>query len=185
MEEWKTIDGFENYEVSNNGIVRSIDRIVKRNGVDTKICGKTLKPSYVNGYARVTLYNGNRKAHKQLFIHRLVAMMFIPNPNNFPYINHKDENKMNNNYCNLEWCTAKYNSNYGTAISRRVNHQDWQSIADKQSIPVIMRNDNGEVIKRYKSMSDAIKDGHKVSGISKCCNGYLIRYHGYKWEIDN
>ena len=185
MEEWRTIDGFENYEVSNKGNVRSKDRVVKRRGVDTKLKGMPLKESHVNGYVRVTLYNGNRKAHKQIFIHRLVATMFVPNPDNLPYINHKDENKLNNDYRNLEWCTAEYNSNYGTSIARRVAHQDWQSIADKQSIAVVMKDLNGNVIKKYKSMSSAKVDGHNVTGISRCCKGKLATYHGFNWEYDN
>ena len=185
MEEWKTIDGFENYEVNNKGVVRSKDRIVKRNGVDTRISGKTLKTNCVKGYARVTIYNGNRKAHKQFFVHRLVAMMFIPNPDNLPYINHKDENKLNNDYRNLEWCTAKYNSNYGTSIHRRVAHQDWQSIADKQSIAVVMKDLDGKVVKRYKSLSSAKIDNHNVAGISRCCKGKLKTYHGYIWEYED
>ena len=67
-------------------------------------------------YKRVNLCI-NGVGHKKT-IHRLVAEAFIPNPNNYPCINHKDENKENNNANNLEWCTYKYNSNYGTCRER-------------------------------------------------------------------
>jgi hypothetical protein len=68
------------------------------------------------GYKRVYLCKGN--GGKLLAIHRLVAMSYIPNPDNLPQINHKDENKENNAVNNLEWCTNKYNSNYGTRNER-------------------------------------------------------------------
>ena len=68
------------------------------------------------GYAYVVLCKNN-KTHLAT-IHRLVAEAFIPNYNNLPQINHKDENKLNNNINNLEWCTCKYNINYGTRTKR-------------------------------------------------------------------
>ena len=68
------------------------------------------------GYFDVHLYkNGNHKVFK---VHRLVAQAFIPNPNNLPEVNHKDENKSHNYLNNLEWCTSKYNQNYGTRNER-------------------------------------------------------------------
>lgn len=183
MEEWRTIKDFPNYEVSNFGNVRSVDRISARNGSPTRIKGNKLKHCIErNGYHFVTLYNGNRKKHKKISVHRLVAMAFVDNPNKLPYVNHKDETKGNNSTDNLEWCSAKYNSNYGTAIKRRVAHQDWNSIADKQSAPVICMTTDGELVKEYKSMSDATTDGYRVPGISKCCSGYLKTYKGLKWK---
>ena len=133
MEEWRKIEGYPNYEVSDIGNVRSLDREVIRKGNKTMLKGQILKPRLRNGYPSVTLYNGNRTEHRSFSVHRLVAEAFIDNPDGLPYINHKDEVKTNNNKDNLEWCTAKYNSNYGTSIKRRVEHQDWNSIADKQS----------------------------------------------------
>ena len=182
MEEWKTINGFENYEVSNYGNVRSKDRIAIRRGYKARIKGQYLKKTVSHGYPRVTLYKGDRHTFKQIFVHRLVAEHFIDNPNNLPYVNHKDENGTNNHVDNLEWCTAKYNSNYGTAIERRVKHQDWASIAEKQSIPVIRISKDGSEIVRYKSMMDADRTGFKVSGVSRCCGGYLKTYKGYIWK---
>ena len=186
MEEiWKKVKGNETYEVSNYGNVRSIDRYVSRNGCTVFIKGKLLEQSSVRGYKRVTLYYGSRNVKKQIFVHRLVAENFIENPNCHPYINHKDENKLNNCSDNLEWCTAKYNSNYGTSIKRRVEHQDWQSIADKQSKEVIQKDLNGNEIARYKSTMDAQRHGYNSPSVCKCCNGYLKTYKGYVFEYES
>lgn len=110
-EEWRDIDGYEDlYQVSNMGRVLSL----KFNHTENN--PKILKPIELLGYLVVNLYkDGKMKSFK---IHRLVAKAFIPNPDNLPEVNHKDENKFNNVVDNLEWCTTKYNINYGTAISR-------------------------------------------------------------------
>ena len=74
--------------------------------------GRKLKQTVKKGYCLVYLYNENGR--KCFLVHRLVATAFIPNPNNFPEVNHKDENPLNNCVENLEWCTPTYNCNYGT-----------------------------------------------------------------------
>lgn len=109
MEEWKEIPGYEGlYEVSNQGNVRN----VRRNTL--------LRLSKTNnGYKRVFLCKNGIKTGFQ--VHRLVAQSFIPNPLNLPQVNHKDEDKTNNNVDNLEWCSAKYNINFGTARIRSIN----------------------------------------------------------------
>ena len=100
--DWKSLAflGYPNYAVSNYGTVINIKR------------DKVLKPGVAGGYLRVVLCN-NGKMRNHL-IHRLVALAFISNPDNLPEVNHKDENKTNNCVWNLEWCTKKYNNNYGT-----------------------------------------------------------------------
>lgn len=115
IEEWRTIVGYEGlYEVSNTGQIRSFDRYVKySNGRIHLHKGKVLSPiKDKDGYLQVNLcYNG--KIH-QIKIHRLVAQAFLSNPDNLPYVNHKDEVKTNNSVDNLEWCDVKYNNNYGS-----------------------------------------------------------------------
>lgn len=103
----KDIPGYEGeYGVTIDGKVYSY----KRN--------KFMKPALgKQGYLYIHLQQGNKG--KKYKIHRLVAMTYISNPNNYPCINHKDENKLNNHVSNLEWCTYKYNTNYGTCIQRR------------------------------------------------------------------
>ena len=116
MEEWKSIPGYEGlYEVSNLGRVRSVERCDRFN---RKIVSKILKPNYVSGYLRVGMYKN--KTFKYYLIHRLVAQAFLPNPDNLPEVNHKDEDKSNNKVNNLEWCDRSYNMNYGTVQQRRI-----------------------------------------------------------------
>ena len=114
LEEWKDIKNYEGlYQISNFGNVKSLK---KKAGHSTR-CEKILKTHLdKDGYVYVTLCKNN-KTHLAT-IHRLIAEAFIPNPDNLPQINHKDEDKTNNNIDNLEWCTCKYNINYGTRTER-------------------------------------------------------------------
>ena len=114
IEEWRDIKGYEGiYQVSNLGNVCSLDRVIKHYPKDYFQEGKVLSPALSrNGYPMVILVNHNKRKTRN--VHRLVAEAFIPNPNNLPQVNHKDENKTNNCVDNLEWCTQKYNLNYGT-----------------------------------------------------------------------
>ena len=150
----------------------------------TKLKGSLLKQFEGRGYKRVALYNGNRKSRKQFSVHRLVANAFIPNPCGYQYINHKDENKLNNDVSNLEWCTAQYNSNYGTSITRRVAHQNWKSIADKQSKVVYQYDKNMNLIRTWKSTAECGRNGYNLSSVSRCCNGYLKTYKGFIWRYE-
>lgn len=110
MEElWKTIEECEDYQVSNFGRIKSF-KYDKENG-------KIMKPyKTTKGYLQIDLSLDGRKRENRLHlaVHRLVARAFIPNPENLPQVNHKDENKENNHVNNLEWCTNEYNSRYGT-----------------------------------------------------------------------
>lgn len=110
-EVWKDIKGYEGlYMVSSFGNVKSLN--YRRSGI-----AKNLKlKNTTNGYKAVILAKEGK--HKDRMVHRLVAEAFIPNPKNLPQVNHKDEDKHNNRVENLEWCTAKYNSNYGTGKER-------------------------------------------------------------------
>ena len=112
MEEiWKDIKGYEGlYQVSNLGRVKSFNYM---NTGKEKIKTPTLQKKYTmkqGGYLQTTLYKNNKS--KTVLVHRLVAEAFIPNPDNLPQVNHKDYNKTNNCVENLEWCSAKYNSNH-------------------------------------------------------------------------
>ena len=120
---WKDITGFEGlYQISNFGNVRVLDRICNsaiKNSNKVLRKGKLLKKYNKGGYYYAFLMKDSKRYYFR--INRLVAMAFIPNPNNLPYVNHKDENPLNNHVDNLEWCTAKYNCNYGTRNSKICN----------------------------------------------------------------
>ncbi len=111
-EEWRDIEGYEGlYQVSNLGRVKSFNYRGHKGNIGI------LKPR-LDGkkYETIALYKDGKP--KYVRIHRLVAQAFIPNPNNLPQVNHKDENKTNNDMKNLEWCTNEYNHNYGTRNKR-------------------------------------------------------------------
>lgn len=121
IEIWKSIKGYENiYEVSNIGNIRSLDRISFQNN---RLKGGSLNQcDNTNGYLYVDLYGTGKR--KKFGVHRLAAQAFIPNPNDLPQINHKDGDRYNNNVDNLEWCTSKYNNNYGDhAIKSSIAHK--------------------------------------------------------------
>lgn len=105
----KPVEGYEGlYWVTQTGEVTN---------ADGKVMKQYVKKGHATYYKKVALYKDGE--YKQLYVHRIVAKAFIPNPNNYPQVNHIDEDGTNNNAYNLEWCTHKYNVNYGTAKERR------------------------------------------------------------------
>ena len=145
-EEWRPVVGYEGlYEVSSYGRVRSLDRFYYRLHK-----GKVLSPTKDRyGYLTVTL-NCNGKS-KTIKIHRLVAQAFIENPDNLPQVNHKDEVKSNNCVDNLEWCSAKYNNNFGTRQERYRN-----TMLEKGHWSGLSREEYEK--KRYQENKDERKD---------------------------
>lgn len=171
---WKPIKGYENlYEVSDMGEIRSLDRISPcGKGRCHLFKSKVLTPSSNGkGYTFVRLAkNGINKKH---YIHRLVAEAFIDNGNNYPIINHKDENRANNKVDNLEWCTYKYNSNYGNIKNK---------IANKCSIEIIQIFPDGKE-KAWKSAREVERQlGINHSNITACCKKKTKTAGGYKWR---
>lgn len=178
QEEWRPVIGYETkYEVSSLGRVRSLTvRGFKR-------CSpRVLKPiRFKSGYYFVNLEGVHSKK-----VSRIVAEAFIPNPDNLPCVNHKDEDKTNNRVENLEWCTVKYNSNYGTRNARlsviMTNRAD-------MSKPVVQYTIDGSCIKTWESISEASRQlGINRKSIMRCCTfhkknktagGYVWRYTKY------
>lgn len=118
-EVWKPVACYEGrYEVSSHGRVKSCKRFREgKSGAPTLVAERLLVPSHDHsGYLKVCLRDGDRCANHS--VHQLVARAFIPNPNGYDQINHKDENKENNHVSNLEWCTQAYNNAYGTRMAR-------------------------------------------------------------------
>ena len=181
VEKWVNIENHPSYFISNFGRVFS------------KKSNKVMKNRVVskNGYQQITLDNS------QLLVHRLVAQAFIPNPDNLPCVNHKDENPGNNDVRNLEWCTYKYNSNYGTnpsrhskkMIDRYNNDPDWKSdcikrlaeIQKKKRKRVVQLDKFNNYLKTYESSYATEKDGHLSVHVCDCANGKRKTHHGYKW----
>lgn len=153
---WKEIKDYPCYMVSSRGRVKSI----KRN----KLKASTLQP---NGYLSVHLCNNG--VPKRFSIHRLVAQTFLPNPNNLPQVNHRNEIKTDNRVENLEWCTAKYNSNYGKRT-------------DKTRKPILQFDKQGNFLRSWKSITE-IKNttGLAVSNICRCCKCEHRTAGGYVW----
>lgn len=163
MEEtWKPVKGYEDrYSVSNTGKVKSLKTsklMCQRKGYD--------------GYMRVGLSINGKQKYK--FVHRLVAEAFIRNPHCYKEVNHKDEDKANNCISNLEWCTHKYNSNYGSRLDRMAN-------TNKE--PVLQFDKSGKFIARYSSQKEAMeKTGINCKHISCCCKGNRKTCGSYVWK---
>ena len=168
-EEWKDIANFEGlYQVSNLGRVKSLPKVGSggHNGV-------ILSPSKdKDGYLLVYLYaNRKRVACK---VHRLVAKAFIPNPDSFPQVNHKDEVKDNNCFTNLEWCSSSYNNSYGKGSINRAN---------SKRVPILQLDMNDNIIREFNSAKEVeFTLGFNSSNITNCCRGKYKNMYRYKWK---
>lgn len=189
MEEiWKDIQGYEGlYQVSNLGRVKSLGRSGKGCSLEDRV----LKPMINDdGYELVNLKSSNHIA-KWHSVHRLVAIHFIPNPNDYKEINHKDEIKNNNTVSNLEWCTRKYNVGYGTVKERQSINKRGQSNSWLNK-PVLQYSLDGKFIAEYNSTTQAAKELSQTLNkdwekIKKAINNQLRIYpngksYGYKWR---
>lgn len=171
-EEWRDIKGYEGlYQISSWGRVKSMNYLKT---------GKEKIRSLNNGKDGYLLINLSKNGESKRFrVHRLVAMAFIPNPDNLPEVNHKDENKLNNCVSNLEWCTAKYNQNYGTCRKRILE----KVINGKCSKTVLQCDLDGNIIAEYPSGKEVKRKlGFCNSLISMCCSGKYKYAYGYIWR---
>ena len=184
-EEWKIIeDTFGKYSVSNLGNVRINEHYTEITPSKVNPLGKAklYKQQQVKQYLNCSGYKivylqvskGNRIIRP---VHRLVAQAFIPNPNNLPFVNHKDETKCNNCVSNLEWCDPKYNANYGTR-NDRLRKSNGRKVAQYTL--------DGEFVKIWDSVSSiaqfyGIKTTAPISRVCRHVKGRLT-YKGYRWE---
>jgi len=193
-EEWKDIPKYEGlYQVSNLGRVRSIDRVVRtKSGKSKNLKGIILSPQYYkNGYRFVTLSkDGNTKGFS---IHRMVALSFIPNPENKPEVNHINENKNDNRASNLEWMSVRENRNYGTRIERGVAHRDQsgenngmygrKGSLNPNSRAILQFDLSGVFIREYESISIATEmTSSNPSSISKVARGRIKYTNSFIWR---
>lgn len=183
---WKPIEGFENYEVSNLGRIKALN--YNRTGRE-----QLLKPQKgKNGYLMVFLYKDGKK--KNYYVHRLVGNAFLPNENNLPMINHKDENKENNVILflengiesNLEWCDSKYNINYGSHNERCAKAISKALTNGKLSKKVFQFTLDGKFVREYPSANEIKREtGYSIGNICACCNGKRNKAYGFKWSFVN
>jgi hypothetical protein len=167
-ETWKPMVGFEGlYEVSNLGRIKSL----KRNSTS----GGIIKTHVNRGYEYFHPCKNGK--HRNMKVHRAVAEAFIPNPDNKPDVNHKDENPLNNRVDNLEWATKKENVNYGTRSERT---------AQKVRKAIVQFDMEGNRIQAWPS-SLAIERalGYAASNIRSCCNGIAKSAYGFVWKHES
>lgn len=170
-ERWIDITGYEGYyQVSDNGKIKSLSRKLGNNHILKECIKKTQIDKY--GYEKVLLYKNG--VFKNFSIHRLVAENFLEKTDSRKnVVNHKDENKLNNNFNNLEWCDEKYNYNYGTRIKRVAD-------SNKNKIIVTYQDNTFEV---WDSAIDFAREfGILQSNIIHCLKGRQKTYHGMKFE---
>lgn len=155
-EEWRLVPGFENkYYVSNLGRVKCTN--YKGTGAES-----LMQPNMHDGYMELAL--SSKEKTKTVKVHRLVAQLFIPNPNNYPVVNHKNEIRSDNRVENLEWCTQRYNCAYSNAYR------------------VVAINPLTKEEKEYISIQSTKLDGFNPSLVVKCCKGIRQTHGGYVWK---
>lgn len=189
-EVWKTIPHLgNNYAISNYGRLKSLAHTVRQSYMNrttktrTRIVRQTKsKYGYLSFRPMIDGKLGNER------IHRLVAIAFVPNPNNLPFVNHKDENKQNNMASNLEWCTAKYNSNYGTCQSRRA--KTLSAILTSKSEIINQYDLEGNFVRSFQGKRDIVEAGLCYETIRRCCkhsqktsDGYVYRFDGDDFSL--
>ena len=152
----RNINGYENYAISRFGEV-----------LNTKT-GKYLKPFFSPlGYLRVQLFRD--KVGKQVMVHRLVAEAYIPNPSNYPFVNHKDSDKQNNTLENLEWCTASQNTIHAINAGRHITGK-LRKLTPERIDEIIRLRRQGESTTRIA----------KVMNVSQSCIAQFINGKTYK-----
>ena len=174
-EVWRDVKGYEGlYQVSSDGRVKSLERtFIDKIGRERYVKERILKPAFNGrGYLFVNLYAGGKpKMHK---VHRLVCQSFHDNPDNKPQVNHINEIKTDNRSSNLEWATARENSNFGTRTERS---------GKAQSKPVAQYAQDGELIKIWPSVRGAErKTGFSHCYISQAANGKRKQAYGFIWK---
>ena len=182
-ERWMDIKGYEGlYRVSNFGRVLSVSKTFKtgkNHSIVRTYPDTIMSPSKTKkGYLRVNLFKEGRL--KAFQVHRLVAEAFIPNPNNYPEVNHINEVKDCNIVENLEWCTTRYNIEYSTGFSTIYN------AIEKTKRPVVQLTLADDYVKEWPSITEACKALRlNPANVCLCCNGKRNKCGNYKWKYKN
>ena len=175
---FKTIQGFEDYEINTSGVVRVKakqfkDQIGRMQNLPTRILAQQfVQGNRGHGYMTVALYqHRGDKRYKRCKAHRLVAQTFLDNPNNLPVVNHKDTNRLNNNVANLEWSTYSGNTLHAIEAGVMKNFN--------RSRVRCVETDEEYISAKQAALTLGGKDG---SSISKCLKGRQETAYGFHWE---
>lgn len=185
LERWVTIPDWDMYEISNLGRLRAKERVVRKGHNPYIRKAQLLKPvKDKHGYWTFNFKQDNRK--KNVKLHRLVAICFIPNPNNKPYVNHIDNNPANNRVDNLEWVTAKENTRW-SIVQGRMNRTDkWLENLHKAQEPTYkpvkaINIKTGETL-YFENLNQVREQGFQPSCVCNCCKHIRNTHKGYMWE---
>lgn len=186
--QWKDIKGYEGqYQVSNvGGMVKSLERVVQFGKQQRTIKERILK-QHIKGTCMYPQVNLTKKGKQHwVTVHRLVAEAWVPNPNNYKQINHKDEDVMNADASNLEWCNNSYNQNYGghsKRLSKTLKERYANGSIEKKGRPVLQYTKEGVFVAKYKSLKEAGRAVNRnSSNIAMVCNGVNKSAAGYVWQ---
>lgn len=183
MVKWKTIEGYEYYQVSDTGLVRSLARkVLSRPGVYVPIKGKILIPTTDSkGYLRVSLNKNGHKTTRK--VHRLVAQAFIPNPKHLPQVNHKNGIKADNRVDNLEWVTNAENQRHSYKVLGRQSPSKGRFGAKHWNVKVIQQYKNNVLIQEFFGTRDAArKTGINRWSILQSLTGRIPGVCGFQWK---
>lgn len=181
---WKDIVNYEGlYAVSNKGRVKSLERDIPTSNRIIHKSAQILTPILDNnGYHKVQLSDQNKNPKRQgFFIHRLVALAFIDNPNNYPYVDHIDTNPTNNCVENLRWVTPKMNMANETTRKALSESLKGQLINKTWNSKKIVQLKDNILINIYPSIAEATRQGFSNSAIFKCLSGKQHKHKGYEW----
>lgn len=182
-EEWRDVVGYEGYYiVSSFGRIATIrdscERLINGKIYSMKmkmhLCNTSISPS--TNYRRITFKRDCVRDTR--LVHRVVAEAFIPNPNNYPCIDHIDDNPANNNSSNLQWCNYKMNNS-------KQHHKEAQS-RYKKGKPApnrrkVVQLSNGKLVRVLDTMTQLESEGYSHSAIHRVCNGRLKSHKGFQW----
>src|SRR6185312_5080036 len=178
---WKPIINHEGkYSISSFGNIKTHFR--KANGIVERYVTETIKKPFKTkrGYLKIMLYNGGKPL--SCSIHRLVAIHFIPNPNNFPQVNHINGIKDDNRVENIEWCNQSYNSKHAYSVLKRPI-SNLGKINCTSSKPIFKLDKNtGCILEEFLSVADAAR---KIGGKPTTITASINRNHnsyGFKWK---